>query len=272
MHPKKKKPKVSTASTLRGVSSNSMMDEELDCESMATAAFSGVLGDSPAGPAPRDSTSSADRVPGNTAGAERQLEPPPWFQAFENRLESRFALLLSECREKLASMEMDMANLKDEVSQLSAALKKSDEKIDELENRSRRNNIVLFNIQEKAEGDDCIHNDSAMLRGTGCPEAGASMQRAHESGRPSRQDNPRPRPIHVGFNTYLMKEKARKALVELFKRKKAATQGGKWFVSDDFHYKVQQMRKEMLPKLIQLRKEGRIAFLAYPAKIRIRDN
>ena len=70
-------------------------------------------------------------------------------------------------------MEMDTANLKEEVSQLSAALKKSDEKIDELENRGRRNNIVLFNIPEKAEGDDCIHYVTAMLRRAGCPEAGA---------------------------------------------------------------------------------------------------
>ena len=74
--PRRIKPKVSTASTLREESSNSMMDEELDCESMATAAFSGALADSPAGPAPRDSATSADKVPANTAGAERQLEPP----------------------------------------------------------------------------------------------------------------------------------------------------------------------------------------------------
>ena len=200
------------------------------------------------------------------------LEAPPWFRAFEARLESRFDILLAECREKHASMELDIANLKDEVGKLTIALRKSDEKVDELENRSRRNNIVLFNVPEHSEGDDCIAFVKNLLKDAGCPEVKDAIQRAHRSGRPSREENPRPRPVHVGFSTYVSKEKARKSLIEFFKGKGKKDQHAKFFVSHDYSRRVQQMRREKLPMLKKLKEEGKNVFMVYPAIIRIRDS
>ena len=143
--------------------------------------------------------------------------------------------------------------------------------MDDIENRNRRNNIVLFNVPEKSEGADCakfVHN---LLNEAGCPDVRDAVQRAHRSGRLSREQNPRPRPIHVGFSTYLAKEEARKSLIEFFKNKKKTDNQTRLFVSDDFSRRVQALRKEKLPQLINLKKEGKIAFMVYPATIRIRD-
>ena len=54
----------------------------------------------------------------STHSVADKLQAPAWFQAFEARLESRFDLLHAECREKHESMEIDIANLKDEVERL----------------------------------------------------------------------------------------------------------------------------------------------------------
>ena len=83
-------------------------------------------------------------------------------------------------------MELDIANLKDEVGKLTITLQKADEKIDEIENQRRRNNVVMFNVPDKCEGDDCIGFIKNLLKDAGCPEVKDTIQRAHRSGRPSR--------------------------------------------------------------------------------------
>ena len=55
--------------------------------------------------------------------------------------EARFNAVQRECSEAHASMQFDKDNLKEEVGELRAARKDTDVKIDNLENRSRRDNI-----------------------------------------------------------------------------------------------------------------------------------
>ncbi|XP_071490277.1 adhesion G-protein coupled receptor G6-like [Diadema antillarum] len=165
-------------------------------------------------------------------------------------------------------MEMDIASLKEEVERLSISLKKAEEKVDDIENRNRRNNIVLFNVPEKAEGADCASFVNNLLNEAGCPDVRDAVQRARRSGKLSREQNRRPCPIHVGFSTYLAKEKAHKSLIEFFKSKRQSDhQTRTWFVSDGFSRRVQALRKEKLPQLIKLKKEGKFAFMVYPATI-----
>ena len=104
------------------------------------------------------------------------------------------------------------------------------------------------------------------------------IQRAHRTGKkssattPSRGQKARPRPIHVGYSSYIAKEKSKKSLRELFKSKKFGPNDTSFFASDDYSRKVQQLRKEKIPELKRLRKEGKRAYLAYPAEIRIQDS
>lgn len=81
----------------------------------------------------------------------------------------------------------------------------------------------------------------------------------------------RPRPIHVGFSSYLEKEKSRKVLLEFFKKEKFGPQEVCFFVSDDYFQKVRKMRKEKLPEFLRLREEGKQAYFVYPATIRVRS-
>ena len=285
--PQKKKPKLSTQrdsqATNSAVSHNSDTLTVTQSQQAVTAMTDQHAWGSPAGAAPGAvargvGSTTSPRSSGTAAPLESddKLQAPAWFRAFEARLESRFEVLLAECQEKHASMELEIANLKDEVDRLSVALKKADEKVDDIENRSRRNNIVVFNVPEKSEGGDCVGFVCNLLKDAGCPEPEVkeAIQRAHRSGRLSREENPRPRPIHVGFSTYLHKEKARKSLIDLFKLKdkKKNDNQGRLCVSDDYSRRVQLMRKEKLPQLIKLKKEGKNAFMVYPATIRVRDS
>ena len=211
---------------------------------------------------------------------------PGWFIAFEKRQQARFDAVMKECticREEHEGMKLDIDNLRDEVNKLSTLLGEADLKIDDLENRSRRNNIVLFGVPEGLEGPDCVTFVVGLLkecnpRPLSETEVSNSIQRAHRSGQ--RHDvsdargrggssGYRPRPIHVAFSSFSEKEKSRKSLVLLFKEKKFGPDGTKrFFVSDDFSRKVQKMRKDKLPELRKLRSEGKKVHLAYPATIR----
>ena len=233
------------------------------------------------------STPATRAVPGAAAGqssneATVSNEAPEWFKRFEERQEARFHEVLNECREAHACFRFDIDNMKDEIDKVTQALKQAEIKINELENRGRRNNIVLFNIPEDMEGSDCAAFVKGLLaEATSDPvvlRSADEIQRAHRTGKkssattPSRGQKARPRPIHVGYSSYIAKEKSKKSLRELFKSKKFGPNDTSFFASDDYSRKVQQLRKEKIPELKRLRKEGKRAYLAYPAEIRIQDS
>ena len=227
--------------------------------------------------------------------------PPAWFCAFDKRFaafESRFALFESnqnaqlesikaecrECREEHDALRLDVQNVQDQVSKLTSLLSQAELKIDDLENRSRRNNLVLYGVPEGFEGNgsDCVGLVKNLLQQAGVAPQDV-IQRAHRSGRiqdaskdssntqnlTSSQER-RPRPIHTAFSSFVDKERSRKALVALFKQKKFGPKSTlKFYVSDDYSRKVQKMRKEKLPELRRLREEGKKAYMIYPATIRI---
>ena len=247
------------------------MTEKTDQKSATNAATGVAISPSSSPPGP----------PGGESAPEAHEKPPAWFVQFEVRQNAKFDMIISECREQHKSLKYDLDNMKDEVAKLSKALEHAEIQIDDLENRSRRNNIVLYNVPEKMEGPDCaqfVLKLVATARGHGA-EGGipAVIQRAHRSGRlveatTSSGVKARPRPIHVGFSSYLEKEKCRKVLLEFFKKEKFGPQEVRLFVSDDYSQKVRRLRKEKLPELVRLRKEGKQAFFVYPATIRVRSS
>lgn len=209
----------------------------------------------------RPSSSSTNQP--NTVGSGSPSAAPLWFIEFEQRQEARFAELLQAQQ----LLKFDMDNAKDDICKLKTALEEANAKIDDLENRSRRNNVVIWGAPEGAEKGDCLGYVEDLLAGAAGPKA---VQRAHRSGQPAaaKKDRGKPRPIHVGFSTYREKEAARKKLIEVFKEK---TEGVKMYVADDYSKRVQLMRREKLPKLKELRAKGIKAFFVYPASIRSRD-
>ena len=112
---------------------------------------------------------------------------PEWFVKFEQRQQARFEALMRECatcREEHEGMKVEIDHLKDEVRKLSTRLEEADLKIDDLENRSRRNNIVLFGVPEGLEGSDCSKFVVGLLKECNLSETEVSnsIQRAHRSG------------------------------------------------------------------------------------------
>ena len=214
-----------------------------------------------------DSTSGSRQDGGAHGFAEALQQPPQWFRDFESRQEVRFANIMKENKDVFEGFKMEVDNMKDEINSLKQQLELTEIKIDDLENRSRRNNIVIFNLPEGAEGPDCGKYISQMLMKE-CKIEISGIQRAHRTGKLN-PDTDKPRPIHVGFGLYQDKELCRKALVELFKRDKIAN--SKLFVSNDYSQKVLKLRREKMPQLRQLKSKGKNAFFIYPATIKVRE-
>ena len=94
-------------------------------------------------------------------------------------------------------------------------MKLTEIKIDDLENKSRRNNIVILNLPEEGtEGVDWTKYLSDLLNKE-CKIQNCEIQRAHRTGKPNPAPNNAsngnaqsytPRPIHVGFGLYQDKE------------------------------------------------------------------
>ena len=165
-----------------------------------------------------DSTSGSRKDGGAHDLAEALQQPPQWFRDFESRQEVRFANIMKKCKDVFEGFKMEVDNMKDEINSLKQQLELTEIKIDDLENRSRRNIIVIFDLPEGTEGPDCGKYISQMLMKE-CKIEVSGIQRVHRTGKLN-PDTDKPRPIHVGFGLYQDKELCRKALAELFKRDK----------------------------------------------------
>lgn len=271
--PAKKKPNTANSFDL--------LTDEMTDESYAAAASSSA--ESPAGgkPGTRSHSTNANGsdIPPTTpppsgsatADSGSAPTPPAWFKAFELRQEERLDDILGLCREEHKGMCHAISILKDEVDKLSKKLEEADLKIDDLENRGRRNNIVLYRVPEGEEKKNCVNFVEDLLDQAGST-MGKNIQRAHRTGPPlAASKGSRPRPIHIGFTSFKEKEQARKALINYFKSKKD-NDTEIYAVSDDYSVKVQKLRKAKIPELKKLRQEGKKAFLVYPAEIRISKN
>ena len=213
---------------------------------------------------------------------------PQWFTDFERRQDKRFADMagmVQECKDIFEAYKLEFDNLTDEVETLKKRLEETEIKLDDIENRSRRNNVVVFNLPEGEEEGDCQKFFGKLLEN--CNVHGVVIQRAHRTGRlrqvhddtgPQQQASgsvnavkPHSRPIHLGFACYQEKE-CRKGLAELFKQRKfGLNKDIKLFAANDYSQRVQKLRKAKIPELQKLRAEGKQAFLVYPATIKIRD-
>ena len=258
----------------------------------------GTAGDVPARdpPARRELLSSTSPgMPGYAAVAAglSSSQPPPWFvqffTEFENRLDARIESLLdkklgdltskiSEQDEKMKSLSFDLDSLRDSVQALQTVNQKLERKLDDLENRSRRNNLVVFGIQESSNTnkEDCkklIHD--FLHFADVADEDIKDIQRCHRtpSYRPHVQENvPQyPRRIHIGFGSFTAKERARKACINKLKATKSLFQDHKVFVAEDLSQHVLQLRKSKAGSFKRLKEEGKRPFFVFPDKLCYRD-
>ena len=100
---------------------------------------------------------------------DKKETPPQWFldlfSHFESRFEARLeniiskqigelTLKINDQEEHIKSMDFDLRNVKDDLKRLREENESLVEKLDDLENRSRRCNLVIFGLPE-TEKEDC---------------------------------------------------------------------------------------------------------------------
>ena len=178
----------------------------------------------------------------------------------------------------LNSVNSEVADLKENIEKTAQKehLQLLEEEVEDLRNRSRRNNLVFYNIPERAEGQNCtefIQNfiASHMALETLCGQV--EIERAHRTPTYAAKHNMRkPRPIHVAFLRYTDKAKV---LANAAARLKGNPYNGNIIgIGADFAKKTQDRRKALLPYKKHLQKKlgaGRKVFIAYPAILKYID-
>ena len=129
-------------------------------------------------------------------------------------------------------------------------------KVDDLENRSRRNNLCFDGIKEDAnESWSDSEEKVRKLLSTNLKVStdDFTIERAHRVSKNNQAG--KPRTIVVKLNNYKTKEAILKS--------KRGLKGTNVFVHEDFSQKVLTKRKELLLKIHEKRKKGNIAFLRY---------
>ena len=144
---------------------------------------------------------------------------------------------------RLEDLENDFADLQD--------------KFDDLENRSRRNNLCFEGVPEQDGGEKTWEATEKRLRELVLPKLGVPedivIERAHRVGQ--RQRSQRPRMIIARFLNFKDKEKVlqtRKRLV-----------GTNIYINEDFSDRIKMIRKDLWPKVKAARQAEQRAFLRY---------
>ncbi len=211
-----------------------------------------------------------------------QDTPPRWFTLFfkdfevrlEHRLESIIIKRLDELaaqdhEEKFTACSMKVDDMQAEVDKLKKEKDAMLVKLDDLENRSRRNNLVFHGVPEQNGKEDCLQTVSDILHNiVGMPhELCQQVERCHRTPTHAASVNKdKPRIIHTAFSSFATKEKIRKECMKKFARDQY--KGKKLFVSEDFSARVLQLRRGKMDLFKRLKAEGKKPFFVFPDKIK----
>lgn len=227
--------------------------------------------------------------------------PPQWFlsffQDFERRLDTRIQSLLDdklgdlkekvrEHEDKLENVDFEIKHLQDTMKNLKKENNELINKLDDLENRSRRKNLVIFGIPEavvdekRSTKEDCAKTIRDFFQFVGAVADDVDkIERCHRTPThpmhtkdQDKSQPPPPRRIHVGFSTYCAKERVRKACIEKLKSTRSLYNEKKIFVAEDLSKRVLVLRKKKSSEFQRLKEEGKRPFFAYPDRLCYRDH
>lgn len=183
---------------------------------------------------------------------------------------------LQSVETKLKAVEEKCSGMADEVEKVSkevevvkvanvkieGRLEAMDEKIDYLENQSRRNNLVFRGIWPKiGETWEKCKEEVIELVNTklGITIGKEDIERAHRT-----QGKGEPKPIVAKFKSYSVKEQILKNTNKL--------KDTNWFIMEDFSAKVIKERKVLLERMKDLRQNGWFATVRYNKLIAEKDD
>ena len=252
--PSSKKPKLNEVHDSNG---------NMDCD----APGSSSTGTSPAAPPGAVAADNPRRSLLLSPTSELADEAPNWFVSFFTAFEKRFeqkidcilvkrlnelSMKINEQEEKLTCLEIDVENMQKEVTSLKEENSSLRIAVDDLENRSRRQNLVFHGIPDGGEGEDCRRTvDTILQEFVGLSPSTYTMERVHRTPTTMQQRsqardpqqsqrgntrNAKPRMIHVCFSTFSQKEKVKTEYLKKFKAQEY--DGHKLYVAEDLSKRV----------------------------------
>ena len=157
--------------------------------------------------------------------------------------------IISDCESKLSAFSVTIADSSKRIESLEA-------KLDDLENRSRRNNLVFEGIGE--EPNETWEITESKLRSILSSKmqietTNDTIERAHRIGKNVSRSK---------LCTIIAKFSNFKTCSEIMKEKKRLM-GSKIYVREDFSDKIMAKRRELLPKMHEARRNGLTAYIRY---------
>lgn len=164
--------------------------------------------------------------------------------------------------------------IEDNILAWTAERKRLFEKVDVLENFSRRNNIKIVGLKEGIEGEDPIKFFQDWIPDILQMEEGnrsIEIERAHRALRPKPQHNQNPRSILIKCLRYQDKERILQAAAQGAKKRNGPLmiEGSKVLFYPDISYELLKRRKEFNPVKKALWESGYRFILRYPATLKI---
>ena len=124
-------------------------------------------------------------------------------------------------------------------------------KIDDLEARSKRNNLIFYGIPDKSgsSAEDCEETLKSVLKEK-MGVQGVTFDRVHRI-----RTNRTPQPMIARFTFY----KERQRVLQEKKKLK----GSSLFISEDFPNSIREIREKLKPTLTSARKDNKRSFMVY---------
>ncbi|KAF3844504.1 hypothetical protein F7725_007667 [Dissostichus mawsoni] len=168
---------------------------------------------------------------------------------------------LGDTEDRKARLERSVAFLLHQEAKLAA-------KCDDLESRSRRNNVRIHGIPEDSEKNDTIGFISGFIRSSlQIPaEVDIRIERAHRSllAKPKENTAP-PRAIIVRFLDYRVKEQ----VIQQAWKQKTTYEGRTIYFNQDYTNEVQKKRKQVRDVIKKLKDKNVKAQSPYPAQLKV---
>lgn len=155
-----------------------------------------------------------------------------------------------------------------------SVLQEANREIIDLSNRLRRNNLVMYNVPEGAEGvgdeADCLSYVKEYLNTEVGMDPVPEIQVAHRSGRKRKSKNPENqaetseeesevgRPIHLMLTYRPDKDAVLQAAIVALKDKETDI-----FFTDDVHPYTRSVHKKLVPVMKDMRKKGWFAYIPW---------
>nr|KAG5713857.1 hypothetical protein BaRGS_024484 [Batillaria attramentaria] len=172
-------------------------------------------------------------------------------------MDKKMDTMQAAMQEQMNKMQGELSEVVKENRELKDKVDKLEEKLDDVEGRSRRNNLIFHNIphpQGRTETwADCEKAVKKVVKEEMGIEDDVEIERAHrlKGGRQT------PHPIIVCFSKFKDKERI------LAERRSLRDNESDVFISEDFTPRVREKRKKLLPFLQEAKDANKRAFLRF---------